>query len=176
MLPTMPKPLYLAGWKVKENFFFLWEEINRRMKMSPLILVILGLSALTIPATLSPLPSHAQQDEGEYNIRFLWAFGVLVKEGEGQKLVPITRDTQLKSGDRIKFFVKVENNSFVYVVYHSSQGEVSVLFPYRFEKSSGGYQAPVHDYIQKAMNGLNLMSTQDAKLSIDSLSTAPARF
>jgi len=117
--------------------------------MSRLILVILGFSVLIILTTITTLSSHAQQDEGEYNISFLWAFGVLVKEkeGEGQKLVSITRDTQLKSGARIKFFVKLEKSSFVYLVYHSSQGDVTVLFPYRFGQLSGGYQAPVQDYI-----------------------------
>lgn len=117
--------------------------------MSRLILVILGLSVLTIPTAITTLSTHAQQDEEEYNISFLWAFGVLVeeKQGEGQKLVSITRDTQLKSGARIKFFVKLEKNSFVYLVYHSSQGDITVLFPYRFEQLRGGYQAPVQHYI-----------------------------
>ena len=49
----------------------------------------------------------------------------------------ITRDTDLKSGDRIKFFVKLESPCYFYLIYQSSQGDVSVLYPFRFTQLDG---------------------------------------
>ena len=97
-----------------------------------------------------------QKNEEEENIRFLWAFGAINK-GEGEaKLIPIARDTALKSGDQIKFFVKLEKECFIYLIYHSSQGEVSVLFPYRFEQLSRGYPKQAEYYIPQGVEWFEL--------------------
>jgi|Deesub1362B_J571_1020462.scaffolds.fasta_scaffold03167_3 hypothetical protein len=75
-----------------------------------------------------------QQNEGEENIRFLWAFGAIKKGQPEAELIPVTRDMALKTGDQIKFFLKPEEKCFLYLIYHSSQGDLYVLFPYRFEQ------------------------------------------
>jgi hypothetical protein len=86
----------------------------------------------------------------------LWAFGA-IKKGEGEsKLIPIARDTALKSGDQIKFFVKLEKKCFIYLVYHSSQGELSVLFPYRFEQLSTNYHTQAQYYIPQGSEWFEL--------------------
>ena len=46
----------------------------------------------------------------------------------------MTHDTVLRSGDQIKFFLKISDNSFAYLLYRSSQGELSALFPFRFKE------------------------------------------
>ena len=82
-------------------------------------------------------------------IIFQWSFCTLRKADTGHQLSVITRDTALKSGDRIKFFVKLESPSFLYLIYQSSQREMSVLFPYRFKQlessdsMSGKHYIPV---------------------------------
>ena len=97
-----------------------------------------------------------EKSEQEENIRFLWAFGAIKKEQGESRLIPIARDTSLKSGDQIKFFVKLEKKCFVYLVYHSSQGEVSVLFPYRFEQLNSGYPTKGQYYIPQGSEWFEL--------------------
>jgi len=102
------------------------------------------------------LAAAQKEGEQEENIRFLWAFGA-IKKGEGQsKPVPIVRDMALKSGDQIKFFVKLEKKCFVYLIYHSSQSEVSVLFPYRFERLGRGYPKEAEYYIPQGVEWFEL--------------------
>ena len=69
----------------------------------------------------------------EKKIVFRWAFCALIKADDEQKPIIIGRDTELKSGDRIKFFVKPESACYLYLIYHSSQGKLSVLYPARFK-------------------------------------------
>jgi len=45
--------------------------------------------------------------------------------------------------------LQVENKCFVYLIYHSSQGDLSVLFPYRFKKLDNRYQISRKYYIPK---------------------------
>lgn len=122
------------------------------MKTLRLMLVVAALVAIVWVESSGPAPANAQQqNEPEANICFLWAFGGLVMGKHETELVSITRDTALKSGDRIKFFVKLEKRCFIYLIYHSSQGELIVLFPYRFDQlgpdapTAAGYYVPQDD-------------------------------
>ena len=67
-------------------------------------------------------------------IVFQWAFCALRKADTDQRVRVITRDTDLKSGDQIKFFVKLQSPSYLYLIYQSSQRELSVLYPSRFKQ------------------------------------------
>ena len=91
---------------------------------------------------------HAQQTAApsDDSIKFQWAFGAL-KKANGSKFEAVTRDTVLKTGDQIKFFLKVNQNCFVYLIYRSSQGELSVLFPKRFQLLSTEYTVAGNHYI-----------------------------
>ncbi|MEE9497462.1 MAG: DUF4384 domain-containing protein, partial [Desulfobacterales bacterium] len=93
---------------------------------------------------------HAQQTaaQQEANIKFQWAFGAL-KKANGSKFEAVTKDTDLKTGDQIKFFLKVNKSCFVYLIYRSSQGELSVLFPQRFKLQSAQYTVAGNHYIPK---------------------------
>ena len=93
---------------------------------------------------------HAQETaaQQEANVKFQWAFGAL-KKANGSKFEAVSKDTDLKTGDQIKFFLKVNKNCFVYLIYRSSQGELSVLFPYRFKLQSAEYTVAGNHYIPK---------------------------
>ena len=78
--------------------------------------------------------AEAAGEKGSEKIVFQWAFCALPKADTGAKPTVITRDTALKSGDQIKFFIKLEPSVYLYFIYRSSQGEISVLFPYRFNQ------------------------------------------
>ena len=127
------------------------------MQRLRVVVVVSVFIALGFGLTFSfGLAVAQQKNEEEENIRFLWAFGAINK-GEGEaKLIPIARDTALKSGDQIKFFVKLEKECFIYLIYHSSQGEVSVLFPYRFEQLSRGYPKQAQYYIPQGFEWFEL--------------------
>lgn len=118
--------------------------------MKALSLLVLVFSFIAFGSGLSGGPGSSfaqQQDEQEENIRFLWAFGAIKKEGTGPRPVAITGDTVLKSGDQIKIFVKLKKACFLYIIYYSSQGEVHTLFPYRFDKLSIDYRLSGEYYI-----------------------------
>ena len=118
------------------------------MKTLRLVIGIFMLVGLAYGAPLSLRPAAAQQEgEKNQNIRFLWAFGAMVRQESGSKLVPVTRDMELKTGDQLKFFVKLEKSGFVYVIYQSSQGELSVLFPYRFDQAGEDQHTQVPCYV-----------------------------
>jgi hypothetical protein len=93
---------------------------------------------------------HAQQAAAQpnANVKFQWAFGAL-KKANGSKFEAISKDTDLKTGDQIKFFLKVNKDCFVYLIYRSSQGELSVLFPHRFKLLSAEYTVSGEHYIPK---------------------------
>jgi hypothetical protein len=67
-------------------------------------------------------------------IVFQWAFCALRKADADQKPGVISRDTALKSGDQIKFYLKPQSPSYLYLIYQSSQHELSVLYPSRFKQ------------------------------------------
>jgi hypothetical protein len=85
-------------------------------------------------------------DRQDTNLQFQWAFGAL-KKANGAKFEAVTRDTDLKTGDQIKFFLNVSQNNYAYLIYRSSQGELSVLFPKRFQLQSTEYTAAGNHYI-----------------------------
>ncbi|MEJ2167444.1 MAG: DUF4384 domain-containing protein [Deltaproteobacteria bacterium] len=91
-----------------------------------------------------PGPAAAQ----ETNLKFQWAFGAL-KKANGSKFEAVRRDTVLKTGDQIKFFLNVNQDCFIYLIYRSSQGELSVLFPQRFRLKGAEYTVSGDHYIPR---------------------------
>ena len=98
---------------------------------------------LDFDALISAADTAAPQDA---NVKFQWAFGAL-KKANGSKFEAVTKDTDLRTGDQIKFFLKVSQNCFVYLIYRSSQGELSVLFPQRFKLKRAEYTVAGNHYI-----------------------------
>jgi len=118
------------------------------MKRNALVSLIASLAVLYLVLFCSgnPVLAEEAQPQPDANLQFQWAFGAL-KKANGSKFEAIDRDTVLKTGDQIKFFLNVDKNCFVYLIYSSSQGEISVLFPYRFKLRSSEYTVAGHHYI-----------------------------
>jgi hypothetical protein len=76
-----------------------------------------------------------------------WAFGALVGVKNNRKLIKITRDTELKSGDQLKMLVKLNKKCFVYVFYYSSQGQLYILLPYNLNQFPTDYETSKNYYI-----------------------------
>ena len=94
-----------------------------------LIYLCLGLS---VQHSVNGAESAAEK-KGE-KIIFRWAFCALKKSDAKQNPVVIRRDSVLKSGDRIKFYLKPVSSCYPYLLYQSSQGGLSVLYPARFKQ------------------------------------------
>ena len=87
------------------------------------------------------------QNPNETGIKFLWAFGAIKKTEDGSVFQSIDRDTALNTGDKIKFFIRLDKQCFVYLIYCSSQNEIKVLFPHRFEVEGHEYNISQNYYI-----------------------------
>jgi hypothetical protein len=96
-----------------------------------------------------------KQGENE-NINFRWAFCALRERGPDQELVKITGDATLKTGDRIKMFLELRKECFLYVIYHSSQGELRLLFPYDLRRLNSYYRISKKYYIPKGQGWFEL--------------------
>jgi hypothetical protein len=92
--------------------------------------------------------TEEKQEENE-KINFLWAFCALKKRGPDQELVKITDDTTLRTGDRIKMFLELRRECYLYVIYHGSRGELRLLFPYDLRRSNRYYRTGEKYYIPK---------------------------
>ena len=121
----------------------------KRLCPPSLILVIIVLVFMVFGG-FKPIQAEQVTEQTENSIKFQWSFCAIRKSNDA-KLEPVTRDTVLQSGDQIKFFLKIRDNCFVYLLYRSSQGELSVLFPFRFKELkdrydiSGSYYVPHGD-------------------------------
>jgi len=97
-----------------------------------LLLVAWCFAVLGMPST------NAEQNEDK-TICFRWAFGAMIGPENDRRLVAITRDTELKTGDQLKILVELQKKCFVYVIYHTRQDEVHLLFPYNIQQFTTEY-------------------------------------
>lgn len=104
-------------------------------------LVTLGMAAAERPEAM------AAASQTEDNVRFSWAFEALVQKDGAQKSAAIKHDTALKTGDKLRMLIELQKPCFVYVVYRSSQGEVSLLFPYDQQQFGHDYETAKTYYI-----------------------------
>jgi len=70
----------------------------------------------------------------KYDVRFLWAFGAMVGPEDNRELKSIKQDTELKSGDQVKFLVGIEKKCFVYLFFTDEKEKISLLFPNKFSQ------------------------------------------
>ena len=99
--------------------------------------------------------AEQKQNLNQTGIKFLWAFGAIKKTEDGSVFKSIDRDTVLNTGDKIKFFIRLDRQCFVYLIYRSSQNEIKALFPHRFEAKENEYNISQNYSFQLATNGLN---------------------
>lgn len=111
-------------------------------------IVAFGVFCVAVFDGYTPVRAEEAKADQNANVQFQWAFGAL-KKANGSKFEAVTKDTDLKTGDQIKFFLKVNDNCFVYLIYRSSQGDLSILFPHRFKLMSAEYTLKGNHYIPK---------------------------
>lgn len=92
-----------------------------------------------------PCSIAEQQCEGE--VCFSWALGAIVESDGNRKFIQINRDTILSSGDQLKMLLKLRKKTFVYILHHSAQDELYMLFPYNLSQFSNDYEVSKDYYI-----------------------------
>ena len=115
-----------------------------------LLNVMLALLSLAVTSNI-----FAVQKEPAV-VHFRWAFVALKKVGGGEKLVPVTRDMTLKTGDQLKMYLELEEKCFVYVFYHGPQDELLLLFPYELPMFTADYGISRKYYIPQGTFWLEL--------------------
>jgi hypothetical protein len=96
---------------------------------------------LCVSMMLMPLAGAGRATaQEEANVHFRWAFGALVGAENPPRLIAITQDTTLKTGDQLKMLVELKKPCFVYVIHHGPQGEVHWLFPGSTQQRQADYQ------------------------------------
>ena len=123
---------------------------------SVILLSILGLGLFASSPSLYAQP--VESSDGD-KVAFQWAFGALKNESVDPLLEVISRDTILRSGDRIKFFLKLEKTCSVYLIYKSSQGEISLLFPFSANLASGQFRTLEPHYVPSKNRWFKLDTT-----------------
>ena len=104
-----------------------------KLRGLPFLLIVFCMALLMSPRAKA-------EKEGEKNVCFRWAFGAMVGPEDDRRLVAITDDTTLKTGNKLKLLVEPQNKCFVYLIYHSGQDDVLMLFPYDLDQFSKDYQ------------------------------------
>ena len=117
------------------------------MKPNRTIYIVLILVALVIGVSASLNYAQQKETRNDNKIVFQWAFGAIKKTALGPQFEIIQRDSVLKSGDQIKFFLGLKGNSYVYLIYRSSQKDLIVLFPQRFKELGHHNQIAGNQYI-----------------------------
>lgn len=82
------------------------------------------------------------------DVEFRWAFAAATTPG-GDEPVPVTRDTVLKSGDRLKMMVELRKRCFVYVFHHNPRDGLKLLFPYTLAQFDADYRHDRKYYIPR---------------------------
>jgi len=109
------------------------------------LIVLLVASCLLL--SLNPKANAGQKEDK--GVSFRWAFGAIVGPEDDRKLVAITRDTELKTGDQIKMYLELEEKCFVYVFYRGPQDEVRMIFPYNARQFDTDYKTSTRYYIPR---------------------------
>jgi hypothetical protein len=113
--------------------------MDRKPGRFVMLVLALGTYLMGMDMALHSRPGNAQTQDGA-NVSFRWAFGAQVKADNGTKLISITQDTALNTGDQLKMVLELQKPCFVYVVHQGPQGEIRWLFPatkQAFEKDYG---------------------------------------
>lgn len=106
----------------------------------------------------APDPPPQEAAPAAEKVALKWAFGALVGGPESEKLEAIVRDRVLHTGDQFKMMVELEKLCFVYLVYHSADGELNLLFPYDLRQLDADYTTGRRYYIPKGSSWFELDS------------------
>jgi len=98
----------------------------------------------------------AAEPRGEDKVSFRWAFGAMVGPADDRRLVAITRDTVLKTGDRLKLLLQLKNRCFVYLFYRTAKDDIYLLFPYGPQYFEAEYETGKKYYIPRGKTWFKL--------------------
>ena len=112
--------------------------------------------AISLFSLFSAREDVIAEQKGEDAVSFRWAFGAVVGSTDDRRLVAITRDTVLKTGDRLKLLLQLKNRCFVYLFYRTAADEICLLFPYKLKLFDTGYKTGEKYYIPKGKTWFEL--------------------
>jgi hypothetical protein len=112
--------------------------------------VLRSFCRLVFLVLLAAFPGVAQSADEQQPVKFRWAFGALKQDGVDLRLETIGTNSTLKTGDQLKMMVERESDCFVYVIHHSSQDTIRLLFPYDLKQLSDDYQRQKKYYIPQS--------------------------
>ena len=99
-------------------------------------ILVLFLALRTAALAAEEAPAQANDPD----VFFRWAFAALTTQDGKDFIQPITKDTSLHSGDRVKMMIELQKKCFVYVFYYNPQQGIKLLFPYTFQQFNVDYQ------------------------------------
>ena len=112
--------------------------------------------AISLFSLFSTREDVIAEQKGDDAVSFRWAFGAVVGSKDDRRLVAITRDTILKTGDRLKLLLQLKNRCFVYLFYRTAEDEIYLLFPYTLKLFDTGYKTGEKYYIPKGKTWFEL--------------------
>lgn len=95
-------------------------------------------------------PAVARCAEEQAPVKFRWAFGALTEDGADLKLEALGTRSTLKTGDQLKMMVERQSDCYVYVIHHSSQDAIRLLFPYDLNQLADDYLQEKKYYIPQS--------------------------
>jgi len=101
------------------------------------------------------LEARGEQKE-ENEVSFRWAFGAMVGQQGDRRLVAITRDTVLKTGDRLKLSLQLESRCFIYLFYRTAEDDIYLLFPNTLQQFETDYKVGKKYYIPEGTKWFEL--------------------
>lgn len=123
-----------------------------------LILLVLFLASFDLGLTgnSEAVGTPEKKTLEEKHVRFRWAFGALVMSEKTPRFISVERNTVLKSGDQLKVFLELREKCYVYLVYHSAQGEIRLLFPSNVNDLPGGFEVKKYCYVPEGESWFEL--------------------
>jgi len=82
------------------------------------------------------------------DISFRWVFVAQSEKDGSEKLIPITKDTMLKRGDKLKIMIDLDSECFIYVLRNNGDNQLVRLFPEEEPQSGEALRADVR-YLPK---------------------------
>lgn len=99
------------------------------------MMVAVAMFALLPGRSMAPAFGTQQDAKGP---KFRWAFGAI--RASSSSVEPLSGTVGLKSGDKVRAMIELRGKCFVYLIHHSSQGEITMLFPYDLKQFDTDYR------------------------------------
>jgi hypothetical protein len=108
-------------------------------------ILVLSLALRTVAGAAGESPAQTNVPD----VFFRWAFAAFTTQDGKDSIQPITRDTSLHTGDRVKMMVELQKKCFVYVFHSNQQQGVQLIFPSTFQQFTVDYQLDRKYYVPR---------------------------